>query len=231
MRKSMKWVVASGSVLGAAAMMSAGAGAVSGHAPEASISLVASNTDGGVVGADQAAVIYVDTNYPGSGVANVLSTKADTEDGVAVYDVSIVAPDGFTYTVSVQQSTDVVVSANLADNQVTALPTTPSPVITPPTNGPTVITPSGGVETESGDSTEAMGTQDASTSAEDAQIGTSVSDSIDTQNGSLGLGASVDASTGGSASSGGSGDNQGAGSNSVSVPSDASASTSTSSDG
>lgn len=171
MRNTKKWVVAGTSVLGLAAMMTVGAGAVSGHGPVASIRLVAATTVGGVAGADQAAVVYVNANYPGTGAANVLSTAADTEAGVAVYDVSIVAPDGSTYTVVVQQSTDVVLSASLADNQVTAPPasTPPAtpppasspPVITPPSNVPTVIAPSGSVESELGDATEVSGTGDA----------------------------------------------------------------------
>lgn len=78
--------------------------------------------------ATAAAVAYVDTTYPGSGQAAVLKTEADVEHGVPVYDVRVVAPDGHTYVVHVRQSTDAVLSANLAENQTSGAsgPTAPA---------------------------------------------------------------------------------------------------------
>ncbi|MHB1712886.1 MAG: hypothetical protein ACYCV7_16070 [Acidimicrobiales bacterium] len=142
MRNRTKWVVAGSSVLGVAAMMTAGVGATSAQPPVASIRLAAANGPAGAAGADQAAVSYVNANYPGSGTANVLVTSPDVEHGVPVYDIRIVAPSGTTYVVHVQRSNDAVLSANLAETQVTTPPVTTTPVTTTPvTTTPVTTTP------------------------------------------------------------------------------------------
>lgn len=182
MRNKIKWAVAGSSLLGAAAMMTVGAGAVSGHHPVAAIHMVAADSTGVVIGADQAAVTYVNTNFPGTGVANVLTTTANTEAGVLVYDVTVVAPSGSTYVVHVQQSNDAVLSANLTSAPVTTTTTTIPPVTTPPvttttTMIPPVTTPSGSVETDetSGDSLDA---QISDVNSGDNQDGSTISSDV-----------------------------------------------------
>ncbi|MHB1726226.1 MAG: hypothetical protein ACYCVS_12920, partial [Acidimicrobiales bacterium] len=125
-------------MIGVVVMTAAGVGATSAQAPTASIRLSAASAPGGTAGADQAAVSYVESHYPGSGAANVLVTSPDVEHGVPVYDIRIVAPSGATYVVHVQQSNDVVLSANLAEKQVTTPPVTTPPVTTPPVTAPPV---------------------------------------------------------------------------------------------
>lgn len=187
MRKMIKWVVAGSSVLGAGAMMTVGAGAVSGHDPVTVSQVAAAHTTGDISGADQAAVTYVDTNYPGSGVATVQTTIANTEAGVLVYDVTIMAPDGSTYVVHVQQSNDAVLSANLADNLVTTPTVTATATVDPTetdatdstTTDSTEATSTEAVETESnaGTSTD---NQSSDTSSSDNQSGSTSSDETST---------------------------------------------------
>lgn len=170
MRKNMKWLVAGSTVLGAAGMMTVGAGAVTGQKPVVPHHVRAADSTGNVTSADQAAVVYVEATYPGSGVANVLTTTADTVAGVAVYDVSVTAPAGGTYLVKVQQSNDVVLSATL-----TTAPVTNPPVVTPPpVTPPPVVIPSGStpIVTPGSDATES---EDSTGTSEDDQ-GTSVDD-------------------------------------------------------
>lgn len=239
MRNAMKWVVAGSGALGVAALMTVGAGAVSGQAPGVSNNLAAAHTLGGSAGADAAAIAYVNTNYSGSGVANVLATAADTEAGVPVYDVSIVAPNGFRYIVHVQQSNDTVLSANLAEKQVpvppvtvppvTVPPVTVPPVIVPPVTIPTSITPSESVETESnsGTSTDVQKTGVSSNDTQDV----SATSSISTTNPGGSSDVSTSAGTQGSpSSSSDSGDHQGVGTSSTSGSSNSSNASTTNSD-
>lgn len=235
MRNKIKSVVAGSSVLAVAAMMTVGAGAVSGQAPVASIRVATAHALDGVSGADQAAVSYVDTNYPGSGVANLLTTSADTEAGVPVYDVRIVAPNGSTYVVHVQQSSDAVLSANLAENQVTTPPvtvppvTTP-PVIVPPVNVPAAITPSEPVETEVNPG-ESVDAQSVGASSGDTQEGSTTSDnSSASPDGSSNVSTSV-GTQGSPSSSDGSGNGQGVSTSSPSGSSDSGNGSTTNSDG
>ena len=108
--------------------------ASAGHQPPltAAVRLAAATTGG--AGADQAAVNYVDSHYPGPGAARVLKTEPDVERGVRVYDVRVLAPDATTYVVHVRQSNGTVLSANPAEHQAAAPPTTASPA--PPATSP-----------------------------------------------------------------------------------------------
>ncbi len=235
MRNKIKWVVAGSSVIAVAAMMSIGAGAVSGQTPVASIRVATDHALGGVSGADQAAVSYVDTNYPGSGVANLLTTSADTEAGVPVYDVRIVAPNGSTYVVHVQQSNDAVLSANLAENQVTTPPvTTPPvatpPVIVPPVNIPTVITPSEPVETEVESGGSVVDQNTGASSGDTQGSSTTSGDSSAIPGGSSNVNTSV-GTQGSPSSSDGSGNGQGVSTSGTSGSPDSGIGSTTNSDG
>ena len=202
MRKNMKWIVAGSTVLAAATMMTVGAGAVSGQKPVTPLHLSAADSTGNVTSADQAAISYVDANYSGSGSTNVLTTTADSVGGVAVYDVSITAPDGSTYLVQVQQSNDAVLSASLTSSQGTTPPVTTPPVTTPP-----VLTPVVNVPTVTGES-DATETEDGSgSSTSDQSAGVGSEDSSGDSTNSLGVTSSP-------SSTDGSGDSQGVGTSS-----------------
>ncbi|MHB1493260.1 MAG: PepSY domain-containing protein [Thermoplasmataceae archaeon] len=69
--------------------------------------------------AEQAAVNYVSTHYSGNGTAKILKVENDTEKGVAVFDINILAPNGSVYVVHVSRATDQVLGAHLAENQNT----------------------------------------------------------------------------------------------------------------
>lgn len=81
----------------------------------------------GATAADQAALAYANANYTGSGTASVVKTESDTEKGVAVFDVSVLAPNASTYTVVVRASDGTVVSSKLAETHAS---TTTTAVIT-----------------------------------------------------------------------------------------------------
>ena len=78
----------------------------------------------GALGADHAALNYVDSHHPGPGTADVLKTEPDVDRGVPIYDVRVVAPNGTTDVVHVQQSNDALLFANPAEQQLTPPPTT-----------------------------------------------------------------------------------------------------------
>ena len=67
--------------------------------------------------AQQAAITYVNAHYAGNGTAKILKTENDTEHGVAVYDINVLAPNGTIYVVQVSQSSNQVISAHVAENQ------------------------------------------------------------------------------------------------------------------
>ena len=67
--------------------------------------------------AEQAAVSYVNQHYPGNGTAKVLKVEHDTENGSAVVDVTVLAPNGHAYDVEVSQSTNSVLSVEMAGDQ------------------------------------------------------------------------------------------------------------------
>ncbi len=81
----------------------------------------------GATAADQAALAYANANYTGSGTASVVKTESDTEKGVAVFDVSVLAPNASTYTVVVRASDGTVISSKLAETHAS---TTTTAVIT-----------------------------------------------------------------------------------------------------
>lgn len=120
---------------GAAAGVALGA---SGHQPLPGAVRLAAATTGGPAGADQAALRYFARHDPGPGTAQVQKTEPDVERGVPVYDVRVLAQNGTTYVVHVRQSNDTVFSANPAEHQTTAPPTTPSTA--PPLTSPPVVT-------------------------------------------------------------------------------------------
>ena len=211
MRKNMKWIVAGSTVLAAATMMTVGAGADSGQKPVAPLHVSAADSTGNVTSADQAAISYVDANYAGSGATNVLTTTADTVAGVAVYDVSVTAPDGSTYLVQVQQSNDAVLSASLTSSPVTTPPVTTPPVTTPPVltpvvNVPTVTEQSDATETEDGSSGSSTPGQSGGVGSEDSSgdsttsLGATVNPS--SSDGSVGLQGVVSVGLSGSSDSG-----------------------------
>ena len=86
------------------------------HASHGAPSLPVHQT-GGLPPADQVAIQYVVTHYPGKGQARVLETEADVDRGVAVYDVRVLAPNGTMYVVHVQRSNTAVLWVNRAESQ------------------------------------------------------------------------------------------------------------------
>ncbi len=127
--------VGAGVVVGGPTLASAG------HQPSVPAAVrLAGATAGGASGADQVAVNYVDTHYPGAGTAQVLKTEPDIERGVPVYDVRVLAPDGTTYAVHVRQAGDAALSASPAEHQANAPPSTATPA-PPVTSTPVTSTP------------------------------------------------------------------------------------------
>ncbi len=105
-----------------------------GHQPVVPAAVrLAAVTTAGAAGTDQAAVSYVDSHYPGPGTARALKTEPDVERGVPVCDVRVLAPNGTTYVVHVQQSNDGVLFANPAEQQpVEPVETSEAPATTAP---------------------------------------------------------------------------------------------------
>ncbi|HET9061554.1 MAG TPA: hypothetical protein VFN61_16700 [Acidimicrobiales bacterium] len=148
----------------------------------ASARLLAASTLG-AAGADQAAVSYVDRHDPGPGAAQVFTTEPDVDRGIRVYDVRVLAPNGTTYVVHIQQSNDAVLFASSAEQQTAPTPTTrTAPLATSPPGRPpaaanpasttpplqaseAVEAPEATAATESGaDSGDRSGTSEASSS-------------------------------------------------------------------
>lgn len=67
--------------------------------------------------ADQVAISYVEAHYPGSGTARVLTSEADVDRGIAVYDVRTLAPSGVIYVVQVARSNNSVLFVEPAESQ------------------------------------------------------------------------------------------------------------------
>ncbi len=107
-------------VAGAAAAIALTTGGTNAALPT-KVNLVSASSP--AVAADTAAVTYVNQHYSGSGTAAVLKTEADTEHGVPVYDVTVTAPNGTTYSLSIRTSNDSVLSASPAETQVPKTPT------------------------------------------------------------------------------------------------------------
>ncbi|MHB8324999.1 MAG: PepSY domain-containing protein [Candidatus Dormibacteria bacterium] len=108
------------SVAGAAAAIALTTGGANAALPT-KVNLVSASSP--AVAADTAALSYVNQHYSGTGTAAVLKTEADTEHGVPVYDVTVTAPNGTTYSLSIQTSNDSVLSASPAETQVAKTPT------------------------------------------------------------------------------------------------------------
>lgn len=88
-----------------------------GQGPAIAAASLTKATAVGPAAADRAATAYVRTRHPGPGGIRVLATEPDTERGVAVYDVRVLAPDRAIYVVHVQRATGRVLWANAAENQ------------------------------------------------------------------------------------------------------------------
>lgn len=209
MRKNVKWMVAGSSVLAvatvvaAASMLTVGAGAATGGGPATALHVSAADSTGNAASADQAAITYADAQYPGSGVATVLSTTSDTIGGVAIYDVTLSAPNGSKYEVQVQQSNDVVLSADPIAPPVTTPPVTTPPVTTPPvltpvTNAPIVV---GDPDVTESEQSNATGTEDSASASSDASNGATTSSTVTTSPSADGSGDSQGASPSGSSGS------------------------------
>lgn len=76
--------------------------------------------------AEAAAITYVKVHNAGAGQTRVLKVEADTESGVPVYDIRILAPNGTLYVVHVQRSNDSVLAESVAETQSSKLAPKPS---------------------------------------------------------------------------------------------------------
>ena len=91
------------------------AGAAGHTAIGSSVSALVGNSN--LTAADNAALAYVDSHYSGNVTAKILKVESDTENGTAVFDINVLAPDGMVYVVHVDKVTDTVISARIAENQ------------------------------------------------------------------------------------------------------------------
>ena len=66
--------------------------------------------------AEQAAINYVDQHYSGNVTAKILKVENDTENGSAVVDVTVLAPNNNTYDVEVSQASNAVISVELVSH-------------------------------------------------------------------------------------------------------------------
>ncbi len=97
-------IIASGAAVGTVASGAAG------HLAQAST--LSSN----MTSAEQAAVAYIDQHYAGNGTTKILKIENDTENGTAVVDVTVLAPNNNTYSVEVSLSTNAVLSVELVSH-------------------------------------------------------------------------------------------------------------------
>ncbi|MGC8515621.1 MAG: PepSY domain-containing protein [Thermoplasmata archaeon] len=67
--------------------------------------------------AEQAALNYVDQHYSGNVTAKILKVENDTENGSAVVDVTVLAPNNNTYDVEVSQASNAVISVELVSHE------------------------------------------------------------------------------------------------------------------
>lgn len=104
-------------ILAVIALISVGSAAGVTAGPSIIHDLTATNAN--LTQADQAAITYVNDHYPGNGTSKILKVENDTENGTAVFDIKVLAPNGTVYVVQVSQSTDTVISAHPAENQDT----------------------------------------------------------------------------------------------------------------
>ena len=66
--------------------------------------------------AEQAALNYVVQHYSGNVTAKILKVENDTENGSAVVDVTVLAPNNNTYDVEVSQASNAVISVELVSH-------------------------------------------------------------------------------------------------------------------
>ena len=102
-------------ILAVIALISVGSAAGVTAGPSIIHDLTATNAN--LTQAEQAAIPYVNDLYPGIGTSKILKVENDTENGTAVFDIKVLAPNGTVYVVQVSQSTDTVISAHPAENQ------------------------------------------------------------------------------------------------------------------
>ena len=102
-------------ILAVIALISVGSAAGVTAGPSIIHDLTATNAN--LTQAEQAAITYVNDHYPGNGTSKILKVENDTENGTAVFDIKVLAPNGTVYVVQVSQSTDTVISAHPAENQ------------------------------------------------------------------------------------------------------------------
>ncbi len=70
-------------------------------------------------GADRAALAYVRGHDAGSGPARILANERDTEHGVPVYDISVLAPNGARLTLHLRRSDNQVLSVSPSERDAT----------------------------------------------------------------------------------------------------------------
>ena len=104
-------------ILAVIALISVGSAAGVTAGPSIIHDLTATNAN--LTQADQAAITYVNNHHPGNGTSKILKVENDTENGTAVFDIKVLAPNGTVYVVQVSQSNDTVISAHPAENQDT----------------------------------------------------------------------------------------------------------------
>ena len=102
-------------ILAVIALISVGSAAGVTAGPSIIHDLTATNAN--LTQAEQAAITYVNDHYPGNGTSKILKVENDTENGTAVFDIKVLAPNGTVYVVQVSQSTDTVISVHPAENQ------------------------------------------------------------------------------------------------------------------
>lgn len=110
-------IVSAKAILAVIALISVGSAAGVTAGPSIIHDLTATNAN--LTQAEQAAITYVNDHYPGNGTSKILKVENDTENGTAVFDIKVLAPNGTVYVVQVSQSTDAVISAHPAENQDT----------------------------------------------------------------------------------------------------------------
>ncbi|MHB1709115.1 MAG: PepSY domain-containing protein [Thermoplasmataceae archaeon] len=116
-KKMLSSIIGAKAILAVVALLSVASVAGVTAAPSVIHDLSATNSN--VTLAEQAAINYVNAHYQGNGTSKILKVENDTEKGVAVYDIKVLAPNGTAYVVQVSQSTDQVISAHVAENQDT----------------------------------------------------------------------------------------------------------------
>ena len=84
-------------ILAVVALISVGSAAGVTAAPSIIHDLTATNAN--LTQAEQAAITYVNDHYPGNGTSKILKVENDTENGTAVFDIKVLAPNGTVYVV------------------------------------------------------------------------------------------------------------------------------------